>query len=306
MTADDPLLLFDRALVRRHRNRAAAALPEHDFLLRHCAALIVDRLYDVKRPFPEVLDLGCGGGAVGQALDGGKEVVQLVQADSAAAMVRRAAANGGGVVADEELLPFADHAFDLIVSNLSLHWVNDLPGALIQVMRTLRPDGLFVATLLGGETLTELNQVLVETDTRLLGGAAPRVSPFADLRSAAGLLQRAGFALPVADLDTVTVTYETLFSLLADLRGMGETAAHRQRDRRIPPRTYWAEAARLYAERFAEPDGRIPATFQILTLTGWSPHASQQQPLRPGSAHTRLAEALRTEEQSAGEAVPKP
>ena len=197
----------------------------------------------------------------------------------------------------------ADASFDLVVSNLVLHWVNDVPGALVQINRALRPDGLFLATLLGGESLWQLRQVLVEAESRVLGGASQRVSPYIQLRDAAGLLQRTGFALPVADAETVTVTYESLFRLIADLRGMGQTAAHRLRDRRIPPRRFWIEAAAIYQERFGTADGRIEASFELITLTGWAPDASQPRPKRPGSATASLADALGTREHDAGDVV---
>ena len=306
MTTTDHARVFDRAIVRRHRDRAAAGWAGHDFLARHGAGLLVDRLDDVVRLFPSVLDLGCHGGELSALLAGRAGVASLVQADAAPAMAagaHRQGAAGATIAADEEWLPFADGAFDLVVSNLSLHWVNDLPGALVQINHALRPDGLFLATLLGGETLWQLRQVLVEAEARVMGGGSPRVSPFVQLRDGAGLLQRAGFALPVADAETVTVTYENLFRLIADLRGMGQTAAHHLRGRRPPPRRFWAEAAALYAERFGLSSGRIEASFEIVTLTGWAPDASQPKPKRRGSATQSLADALGTIEQDAGDTV---
>ena len=300
-TADD-MTVFDRRLVRRHRERAAAGLAGHDFLLTHIAEGLLDRLYDIKRDFPQVLDVGCHGGTMARVLAGHKGIRRIVQCDLAPAMAVCAAAGSGAatVAADEEALPFADEAFDLVVSNLSLHWVNDLPGALIQINRALRPDGLFLAAMLGGDTLFELRRSLMEAELALAGGISPRISPFTEVRDAGGLLQRAGFGLPVVDSDTVTVTYETPFKLLADLRGMGETNAGLARNPRPPRRTLWVEAARRYHDLFGGPDGRVPATFQVIYLTGWAPHDSQQKPLRPGSARGRLAEALGTAEQSAG------
>ena len=205
------------------------------------------------------------------------------------------------LAADEEALPFGRETLDLVLSNLSLHWVNDLPGALIQIRNALKPDGLFLAAMLGGDTLTELRQALMEAEIAETGGASPRVSPFADLSDAASLLQRAGFALPVADSDTITVTYPDAFALMRDLRRMGEAGAVRERPKHASPRRLMFAAAERYAELFADADGRIPATFQILYLTGWAPAASQQKPLRPGSAETRLADALDTKEESTGE-----
>lgn len=310
----DSMIVFDRRLVRLHRERAARQAEPVDFLFRATADSLVDRLGDIQRNFPLALDLGCHGGEVARVLaqaqaqaqasaaPGAGQVGHLVQADMAPGLVRRAAAATGrpSLAADEELLPFGPGTFDLILSNLSLHWVNDLPGALWQARAALKPDGAFLACLLGGETLRELRQVAMEAELQLTGGASPRLSPVADLREAAGLLQRAGFALPVADADTITVTYDNALGLLADLRGMGETNAGVSLNPAVPPRAFWPEVARLYQARFAGPDGRIPATFQAIFLLGWAPHESQQQPLRPGSARSRLADALGTAEVPTG------
>uniref|UniRef100_UPI00286DD60D methyltransferase domain-containing protein n=1 Tax=Phenylobacterium sp. TaxID=1871053 RepID=UPI00286DD60D len=199
--------------------------------------------------------------------------------------------------ADEERLPFAFGSLDLVVSTLALHWTNDVVGALIQIRRALKPDGLFIGSMFGGATLTELRASLLSAEIELTGGAASRISPFADAYDAAGLLQRSGFALPVADVDRVTVRYAHPIKLLADLRAMGETSVLADRHPKALTKTVLARAMELYVERFAEPDGRVPATFEILTLTGWTPDASQQQPLKPGSAKMRLADALGTIEQ---------
>jgi SAM-dependent methyltransferase len=310
------MIVFDRRLVRLHRERAARRTAPVDFLFRATAEALVDRLCDIQREFPAALDLGCHGGEIARALDEAPEAAgrigRLVQADMAPGLARRAAAETGrpGVAADEELLPFAAGSFDLILSNLSLHWVNDLPGALWQVCAALKPDGAFLAGLLGGDTLWELRQVVMEAELEVTGGASPRLSPVADLREAAGLLQRAGFALPVADADTITVTYDNAFGLLADLRGMGETNAGINRNPAVPPRAFWPEVARRYQERFAGPDGRIPATFQVISMLGWAPHETQPKPLRPGSARGRLADALGTTEVPTGDKAapgrPKP
>jgi SAM-dependent methyltransferase len=209
--------------------------------------------------------------------------------------------DGPRVAADEERLPFGDATIDLAVSTLALHWTNDLVGALIQIRRALRPDGLFVGALFGGATLTELRQALLTAEAELSDGAAMRVSPFADAIDAAGLLQRAGFALPVADVDRVKVRYAHPIALLKDLRAMGETSVLIDRSRKPLSRRVLLRAMELYQERFAEPDGRVPATFEIVTVTGWAPHDSQQKPLRPGSAKMRLADALGTVERPAGD-----
>ncbi|KGM30248.1 methyltransferase domain-containing protein [Inquilinus limosus] len=297
MTQSDEMMVFDRALVRRRRDRAAPGLAGHGFLFEHVAAMLADRLLDVTRRFPVALDLGCHDGTMARALERSGRIDTLVQADLSPALARSAAANGRPTLAcDEELLPFGAATLDLVLSNLSLHWVNDLPGALLQIRQALRPDGLFLAAMLGAGTLAELRTALVEAETELMGGASPRLSPFADLRDAAGLLQRAGFALPVADAETVIVSYENAFRLIADLRGMGETNAGLNRNPAIPPRAFWPTVATRYAERFAEPDGRIPASFEVLFLAGWAPHDSQQRPRPRGSATRSLAEALGTVE----------
>jgi SAM-dependent methyltransferase len=292
------MTVFDRRLVRRRRDRAAAGFDAHGFLFDEVAARVADRLDDVRRAFPRALDLGCRTGGLKRALAGRGGIETLVHCDLSAAMVRRA---GGGVVADVEALPFADGAFDLVLSVMELHWVNDLPGALIQIRRALKPDGLFVAAMLGGDTLVELRRALIEAETAVEGGASPRTSPVADVRDAGALLQRAGFALPVVDADTITVTYADAFGLMRDLRGMGETNATAARRRTPTRRATMLAAVARYSELYAGPDGRIPATFEVLTLTGWAPHAGQPHALRPGSAAARLADALGTDEHGAGD-----
>jgi NADH dehydrogenase [ubiquinone] 1 alpha subcomplex assembly factor 5 len=303
MSDPDVMNVFDRAAVRRHRDRAAPNLPAHDFLLEEVAERLLDRLDDVRRDFPAVLDLGAHRGGLGRRLAGGRKGVRTVVLCDLSEGMMRAAGPGGmpRVVADEEFLPFAEASFDLAVSSLSLHWVNDLPGALVQLRRALKPDGLFIGAMLGGETLFELRRCLMEAEAEILGGVSPRISPFAEVRDAGSLLQRAGFALPVVDTDTITVTYENVFRLMADLRGMGEANAGLNRRRMPVPRTLFLKAAERYAELYAGPDGRIGATFQILWMAGWAPHESQQRPARPGSAGRRLADALGTEERPAGD-----
>lgn len=293
----DAISVFDRDLLRRRRSRAACGdYAAHDFLFKEGAARLADRLLDVSREFPLALDLGCHQGELGEALAGNARIGQLLQAEVSPRMAAHAGRHLPTAVADEEWLPFAEKSLDLVLSNLNLHWVNDLPGTLIQINRILRPDGLFLAGLLGGETLTELRQSLMEAEIEVLGGASPRVSPFADLRDMGALMQRAGFALPVVDSDLVTVTYDNMFKLLADLRGMGETSVIRERLKRPAPRALFLRAAEIYHQRFAGEDGRIPATFQIIYLHGWAPDALQQKPLAPGSAAQRLADVLGVEE----------
>ena len=300
MTASG-ILVFDRAAVRAHRARAAAQFAAHDFLFREVARRLVDRLADINRAFPVALDLGARGRVLRDALNSeGVALARGIDRLIAAAPVA-SFAPPGGLVADEEMLPVAPAACDLVLSNLSLHWVNDLPGALLQIRRSLKPDGLFLGAMLGGGTLPELRAALAEAEMAVEGGLSPRVSPFADVRDLGGLLQRAGFALPVTDADTIRVTYADAFGLFRDLRGMGETNAVIERRRTPLRRATLLRAAEIYQTRFAGADGRIPATFQVVTLTGWAPHESQPQPLRPGSARARLADALGTTEMAAGD-----
>lgn len=298
--ADDILRPFDRASVRRHRDRAAPNLARHDFLLREVGERLGERIGDIRRDFPRVLDLGAHDGAMADYLGpAGSDMV--VQCDLSPAMT---AANTHGhlrVVADEEWLPFAPESFDLAVSNLSLHWVNDLPGALSQVRRALKPDGFFLGALLGGDSLFELRRCLMDAELKIEGGLSPRISPMADIRDAGNLLTRAGFALPVADSDTLTVSYANAFELMKELRGMGESNAVAERRKSFSQRATLLEAAAMYAKEYADGDGRVTVTFQVLYLGGWTPHASQQKPLKPGSAAARLADALGTTEQPAGD-----
>ena len=299
VTVPDPLLVFDRGVLRLRRERAARRWGDQAFLKREIASRLVERLADVRRTFPLALDLGCHGDEVAGALAGSKTVEHLIRADFGFGFARRA--KGPAVVADEEALPFAPGRFDLVLSAMDLHWVNDLPGALIQIGRILKPDGLFLAAMLGGGTLWQLRQALGAAESEIEGGLSPRVSPFADLRDAAGLLQRAGFALPVADSETIDVEYADPLSLMRDLGAMGEGNLVAERRRGLARRATMVRAAEIYAERFTQPSGRIAASFEILFLHGWAPHASQPKPLKPGTAAQRLADALGGVEQSAGE-----
>ena len=287
--------VFDPRTVRLHRARAAHA--PADFLAVEAAERLADRLADVTRRFPRALLVGAAASVAALAGRGGIE--QLAVLDPAEGFAR--AARPLGVVGEAELLPFAAGSFDLVLSNLALHWANDLPGALIQIRAALKPDGLFLASLLGGETLGELRRALLEAELEEEGGASPRVSPFADPRDLGGLLQRAGFALPVVDSDRLSATYPDAFALMRDLRAMGETNAVLERRKSFTRRATLARAAALYQSQYAGADGRIPATFELVTLTAWSPHESQPKPLRPGSAVQRLAAALGAEERPAGD-----
>lgn len=309
----DAMNLFDRSLVRRHRDRAAARIGDFSFLFDTVAQRMADRLLDIARGFPACLDLGSRGNELAGTLAARPDVSILVRGDLSPTMAKASESvrlSNAVVAVDEEQLPFAAASFELVTSNLSLHWTNDLPGALIQIRQVLKPDGLFLGTMLGGETLHELRSVWLQAEAEQEDGASPRISPLADLRDAGALLQRAGFALPVADSDRITVSYPNALKLMQDLRGMGETNAIHERRKSMTRRATLFRAAEIYQEQFGDSEGRIPATFDILTLTGWAPDASQQQPLRPGSARSRLADALGVPEQSADErtglAIKKP
>ena len=301
--------LFDRALLRRRRDRAArrraTAVRDPEFLRDAAAAELLDRMASISRDFALGVELG-GAGAFARAWSGDAagraKLAWLASTDLSAALLGTLPGTppAARAVIDEERLAFKDGAVDLIVAPLSLHWVDDLPGALIQIRRALKPDGVFLGALLGGATLTELRACLIAAESEVTSGAAARVSPFTDVLDAAGLLQRAGFALPVADRDTLAVDYPDPLALLHDLRAMGETSALLDRPRRLR-RAVLARAFELYGERFPAPGGRVRATFEIVYLTGWAPHPDQPTPKRPGSATTRLADALGATERSAGE-----
>ena len=282
MSIADPI--FDRLLLRSRLARAIAGRPA-DFLLERAADDLVERLDAIQRTFSRVVDVGTPGPGLARRL-----AMRLP-----AAAVSRIGAPGTGpvdAIGDPEHLCLADSSVDLAVSALALQTANDLPGALVQIRRALRPDGLFLGALVGGRTLHELREVLTIADIELSGGASPRVAPFADLRDMGGLLQRAGFALPVADGESLTVRYPDLLALMRDLRAMGATNALVSRTRVPASRALFARAAALYHERHGDRDGRIRATFEIIQLSGWAPHDSQQRPARRGSATISLAEAL--------------
>jgi SAM-dependent methyltransferase len=276
-------LVFDRPLVRRRLARALKA-GYADFLLARAVEDLEERLATVLRPFPLALDVGTPTPAAARALRRSGRADQVLRLAPVP--------EPQSILGDEERLPFAGERFDLAVSLLALQSVNDLPGTLVQIRRALRPDGLFVGALLGGATLNELRQAFTQAEAELEGGVSPRVAPFADVRDLGGLLQRAGFALPVTDSEVVRVRYGDPFGLMRDLRLMGFSNALIDRRRKPLRRATLLRAAQIYAERFADPDGRLPATFEIVWLSGWAPHESQQKPLRPGSAKMRLADAL--------------
>ena len=299
--------VFDRALIRRRLARALAEGGE-DFLSARVAEDLRERLSVVRRDFRRVLDLGTPRPDVAAMLAGTlpeAEITRMARVPAAgtlpeAEITRMAPVPAAGdagrrreVVGDEERQPFAPGSFDLVVSCLSLHAVNDLPGALVQVRRALKPDGLFLGCVFGGGTLGELRQALSIAESEVAGGASPRVAPFSDLRDLGGLLQRAGFALPVADVEPLTVRYGTLFRLFSDLRAMGATNALTLRHKAPLRRAILMRAAEVYAARFADADGRLRASFDVVWLSGWAPHENQQKPLKPGSARMSLEAALK-------------
>lgn len=289
--------IFDRALLRRRQHRARVLGPEL-FLLDRVAEDFAERLATVLRHFDRAVDLGTPGDALLRVLAASGKTGMVVATGPLAT-------SGDGtflrVAADEEALPFAGGSLDLVASALVLQFVNDLPGTLMQIRRALRPDGLLLAALVGGESLTELREAFALAESEVDGGISPRVAPFADIRDMGGLLQRAGFALPVVDSDRLTVRYESVLALMRDLRRMGATNVLSERRRAPLNRATLQRLGEIYAERFADPDGRLRATFEIVWLSGWAPHESQQKPLKPGSATHRLADVLGVKEISTGE-----
>lgn len=292
--APSPPQIFDRDKLRRRRESFARHYQDYDFLRARVSSDLETRVADTPRIFETMLELGGADGGLSQTLLGQNRTKSVIIGDTADMFLKAAAASGlEAVFADEEALPFGTERFDLIVAPLTLHWVNDLPGALVQIRRALKPDGLFLGALFGAGTLAELREVMSEAETELTGGLSPRLSPLPGLRDMAGLLQRAGFALPVADRDTVTVRYKTPEGLLRDLKGMGERAAFARGVSRPLPRRVLARAMALYRDRFSDADGRVRATFEIVHLSGWAPAPGQPQPLKPGSARASMADAVR-------------
>ena len=286
--------IFDRHLLRVRQRRARRLTPA-TFLLDRVAADLGDRLSAVLRKFDVAVDLGTPSDAVRRVLAANNNISTIVAAGL------DGDDDGLRVTADEETLPFAERSLDLVVSALALQFVNDLPGALIQIRRALKPDGLLLAALIGGDSLTELRSAFAAAESEVEGGISPRVAPFADIRELGGLLQRAGFALPVVDSERVAVRYDSALALMRDLRCMGATNILHERLRTPLKRSTLERVMAIYADRFADADGRVRATFEIIWLSGWVPHESQQKPLKPGSAAQRLADALGTTELPAGE-----
>ncbi|HEV7634421.1 MAG TPA: methyltransferase domain-containing protein [Bradyrhizobium sp.] len=271
----NPPILFDRGLLRTRQRRARQIGPA-PFLLDRVAEEMEERLHAVLREFADVADVWTPG-----------EGLRKSSRDRFKA-VRHVAPEG-----EEEALSLQPESLDLVVSALAFQFVNDLPGVLAQIRRALRPDGLLLVAMIGGDTLTELRQCFAAAEAELDGGVSPRVAPFADLRDAGALLQRAGFALPVTDVDRIVARYDSAFALMADLRRMGATNILLERRRTPTRRATMLRMAQLYGERFADADGRIRATFDVIWLSGWAPHESQQKPLKPGSAKASLAEAVK-------------
>jgi len=283
--------LFDRPAVHRNRIRALADRTYQPFLLDEIADRLVERLDEIRRPFPRVLELGSWRGRVAALLaEAGRGSKLLVSLDPVADALDQGP--GLKVQAEPELLPFADESFDLVVSVLALHHVDDLPGVLVQLRRVLAPDGLMLLAWLGGDSLVELRTALMQAELDLKGGASMRVAPFVDIRDAAALLQRAEVALPVADVDRITVSYADPLAFLHDLQAMGEGGALLDRPKGMFRRDLLLRTAEIYRERFAREDGRVLASFEILHVSGWKPHESQQKPARRGSGQVRLAAAM--------------
>ena len=281
--------IFDAGLVIARKRRAlAGAIPGADFLMRRAAEDLSERLSAVERRFAAGAALFCVTPDAARVMAQSGKVGRVLRVEADPAFL----ASGEGIVAEPGHVPLEPESIDLAVSLLSLQDENDIPGMLVQIRRALRPDGLFLGVMAGSGTLAELRESLLAAETTLFGGASPRVIPFADIREAGALLQRAGFALPVADVETVAVRYDTMFDLMADLRAMGAANALLARSRRPLARRFFAEAARIYAERFSDPDGRVRATFSFVWMSGWAPDASQQKPLKPGSAQVSLAKIL--------------
>jgi NADH dehydrogenase [ubiquinone] 1 alpha subcomplex assembly factor 5 len=291
MISNQVPVIFDRGRLKRHRARAVVNFAEHDFLFREMAQRLCDRLEYIKRDFPLTLDLGAHNGILDEILGGRGGIENLVQLEISENLL--CGAKNLRAVADEELLPFAENSFDLVISVGSLHWVNDLAGTLIQIQRSLKPDGLFLAIFFGGQTLQELRASFEKAEMEFRGGLSPRISPFIDVQTAGGLLQRAGFALPVVDSEMLTVEYNHPLKLMKELRGMGETNILHECEKNFTPCSLMMLAIDNYMQDFSNEEQRIEASFELITLTGWKPHSSQQKPLSRGSGKIPLSQVVK-------------
>jgi NADH dehydrogenase [ubiquinone] 1 alpha subcomplex assembly factor 5 len=292
----EPPRIFDRNAVKRNQHRAASLGEMEPPLIRDLRAGLLDRIRDVTRTFQHALVQGMRPEITAKILVDHHGIQQAFGMESTAAGARSDSADFTAVAGDEEWIPFGFGAFDIVVSQLCLHWTNDLPGSLIQLRRTLKPDGLFLASVFGGETLNELRTSWLAAESTLRGGVTPRVSPLLDVRDAGNLLLRAGFALPVTDTDRYTLEFANLRELALFLRLIGETNAVTNRARGLTTPRLWKAVEDHYSEHFTNANGKLRATFDLITLTGWAPDATQQKPLAPGSAASRLADALGSDE----------
>ena len=292
--------VFDTELLLTRRIRALrTANDDADFLMRRAAEDLGERLATVNRRFGRGGTLFCVTGSAADVVEQSGKAAEIVRVEAD----ERFLAGTNGMIAVPETVPLPPASIDLAISLLSLQEMNDVPGMLVQICRALKPDGLFLGTLLGTGTLFELRECLLAAESEIYGGVSPRVAPFVDVRDAGGLLQRAGFALPVADSDPVTVRYDSLFDLMRDLRSMGATNVLTARSRQPVSKRFFLRAAEIYAERFSDADGRIRATFDLIWLSGWAPASSQPKPLARGSAKISLASVLSEKDDKSGRSI---
>lgn len=286
----NPPEIFDRALLRTRRNKAAANITSVDYLLKFANEDILDRLSVIVRDFPVALNLGCHHGELSHQLMALSSIEEVYSQDHSYEMLSKAP--GIRINCDEELLPFAPESLDLVVSSLSLQFANDLPGTLSQIKRCLKADGAFIAALLGGDSLSELRHVFLMAEEELYGGVSPRVAPFADVRDMGHLLQRAGFTLPVTDREVLKVRYPSAMHLMKELQAMGASNCLQNRSNVHNTKTLFEKVCELYTQHYADEDGRITASFEIIYLMGWAPHPDQPKPLAPGSGTVNLKDVF--------------
>ena len=285
-----PPILFDRTRLRKRRDRSVSTIAGHDFLYQEAASDMMESLAFINRPFSTVVELGAQTDYLKSTLKERAGTTHYISCDLSAKTL--AAKPGSRVVADEEFLPFAEQSVDAVVSIFGLQWVNDLPGVLAQIHRILKPDGIFIAVMCGGKTLHELRSIFAATETAQKGGIHPRIAPMIDVRDAGALLQRAGFALPVADSDNLSITYPNLFALMEDIRATGQSNMLKNQPQHFTSRGFFLDAAARYAALHSTPEGELVATAELVTLTGWKPAANQQQPAKRGSGTVSLTKAL--------------